>query len=49
MNLLRAYTGFMVRNPVFSIYAIGVKCIVAWAIYDEVKQKMRDTGVQLAK
>lgn len=49
MNPLSAYVGFMIRNPVFSVYAIGVKCIIAWAIYDEIKEKMRNTGVELAK
>lgn len=49
MNVLRAYTQFMVRNPVFSLYAIGVKCIIGWAIYDEIKEKMRGTGEALAK
>ncbi len=49
MNPLSAYIGFMMRNPVFSLYAIGAKCIIGWAIYDEIREKMRNTGVQLAK
>lgn len=49
MNPLSAYIGFMTRNPVFSLYAIGIKCIIGWAIYDHIKELHRSTGVQLAK
>lgn len=48
MNILRLYGQFMVRNPVFSIYAIGVKVIMAQMVYSEIKEKMRGTGEALA-
>jgi hypothetical protein len=49
MGILRLYGQFMVRNPVFSIYAIGVKVIMAQMVYSEIKEKMRGTGEALAK
>lgn len=49
MSLLAAYSRFMVRNPVFSLYAIGVKVIIGQMIYTEIRDKMRTDGETLAK
>lgn len=49
MQVLNAYINFMTRNPVFSVYAIGVKVIVGWTIYDHIKELNRSTGEALAK
>jgi len=47
--LVNAYINFMIRNPVFSVYAIGIKVIVAQMIYTDIKDKMRADGEALAK
>lgn len=49
MRALSLYLDFMTRNPIFSIYAIGVKVLVGSMIYYEIKEKMRDKGRELAK
>lgn len=49
MNLLRLYAQFMLKNPVFSVYAIGVKVIMGHMIYTEIRDKMRAEGEALAK
>lgn len=48
MGILRLYGRFITRNPVFSIYAIGVKIIMGHMIYTEIRDKMRGTGEALA-
>lgn len=48
MGILRLYAQFMARNPVFSVYAIGVKIIMGHMIYTEIRDKMRGTGEALA-
>jgi hypothetical protein len=48
MGILRLYGRFITRNPVFSIYAIGVKVIMAQMIYSDIKDKMRADGEALA-
>lgn len=48
MGILRLYGQFMVRNPVFSVYAIGVKIIMGHMIYTEIRDKMRENGRALA-
>lgn len=48
MGILRLYAQFMARNPVFSVYAIGVKIIMGHMIYTEIRDKMRDNGRALA-
>jgi hypothetical protein len=49
MKVLSAYIGFMTRNPVFTVYAIGAKLIVGTFLYYEIKDKMRGIGEVLAK
>ena len=47
--MVSAYINFMTRNPIFTVYAIGVKIIVGTFLYYEIKDKMRGTGEALAK
>jgi hypothetical protein len=49
MPLINAYINFMIRNPVFSVYAIGVKIIMGHMIYTEIRDKMRADGEALAR
>ena len=49
MPLINAYINFMTRNPVFSVYAIGVKIIMGHMIYTEIRDKMRANGEALAR
>jgi hypothetical protein len=39
----------MLKNPVFSLYAIGMKVILGHMIYTEIREKMRADGEALAK
>jgi len=39
----------MIRNPVFCVYAIGVKVIMGHMIYTEIRDKMRADGEALAR
>ena len=49
MSLISAYINFMARNPVFCVYAIGVKVIMGHMIYTEIRDKMRADGEALAR
>lgn len=49
MPLINAYINFMTRNPVFCVYAIGVKIIMGHMIYTEIRDKMRTDGEALAR
>ena len=48
MGLIRLCGRFLITNPVFSLYAIGIKVIIVSAIYYDVKEKMRNKGRELA-
>lgn len=46
--MINAYLRFVVKNPIFSIYAFAFKCLVIHLVYKDLKEKMRHTGVELA-
>ncbi|MEY3223428.1 MAG: hypothetical protein RLZZ203_2284 [Cyanobacteriota bacterium] len=46
--MISSYIRFVVKNPIFSIYAFAFKCLLVRLVYDEIKEKMRGTGEALA-
>jgi hypothetical protein len=49
IKALQLYTDFLIKNPAFGIYAIGIKVLVGSMIYYDIRDKMRERGESLAK
>lgn len=46
--MINSYIRFVVKNPIFSIYAFAFKCLLVHLVYNDIKDKMRGTGEALA-